>query len=88
MSNAGTQDLVANIVLDFPISGFVTSTSISSPLLSPISGIFNISNTLDEPENIIPVATSFAIAFNDRFNYTFPATSVTVLAMQITVQGL
>lgn len=81
VANTGTTDLNANILLDFSITGFGTSTSISSPLLSPISGIFNISNTLDEPELIIPVATSFAIPAPRELNYTFPATSVTVLSL-------
>ncbi|TFK42073.1 glycoside hydrolase [Crucibulum laeve] len=82
VSNTGTSDLVANIFLDFPITGFGTATSISSPALSPISGLFNVSNTLEEPELIIPVANSFAIPQPDRFNYTFPATSVTVITLQ------
>ncbi|GLB43574.1 putative alpha-L-arabinofuranosidase C-terminus [Lyophyllum shimeji] len=87
VSNTGTADLVANIVLDFRITGFVTATSISSPSLSPISGLFNVSNTIDEPEQIIPVANSFAIPLPDRFNYTFPATSVTVISMQTSNLG-
>ncbi|KAF9469657.1 glycoside hydrolase [Collybia nuda] len=82
VSNTGLKDLVANFFLDFPITGFGTATSISSPTLSPISGIFNISNTMDEPEQIIPVASSFALPHPDRFNYTFPATSVTVISLQ------
>ncbi|KAJ7166516.1 glycoside hydrolase [Mycena crocata] len=82
VSNTGPSDLVANIFLDFSIAGFGTATSISSPVLSPISGVFNISNTLEDPELIIPVATSFAIPLSDRFDYTFPATSVTIVALQ------
>ncbi|KAG6820155.1 hypothetical protein H0H93_004737 [Arthromyces matolae] len=82
VSNTGTADLVANIVSDFSISGFATSVSISTPALSPISGLFNVSNTLEEPELIIPVASSFAIPYPNRFNYTFPATSVTVITLQ------
>ncbi|KAG6911267.1 hypothetical protein DXG01_002105 [Tephrocybe rancida] len=82
VSNTGTTDLVAKIFLDFPITGFGTATSISSPALSPISGLFNVSNTLEDPELIIPVASSFAIPLPDRFNYTFPATSVTVISLQ------
>ncbi|KAF8079161.1 glycoside hydrolase [Lyophyllum atratum] len=81
VSNTGTTDLVANIFLDFPITGFGTATSISSPGLSPISGVFNVSNTIEEPELIIPIASSFAIPHPDRFNYTFPATSVTVITL-------
>ncbi|KDR85498.1 hypothetical protein GALMADRAFT_132190 [Galerina marginata CBS 339.88] len=82
VSNAGTADLTANIFLEFPITGFATAISISSPALSPISGQFNVSNTLDDPEQIIPVSSSFAIPLPDRFNYTFPAMSVTVLTLQ------
>ncbi|KAJ7147997.1 glycoside hydrolase [Mycena filopes] len=82
VSNAGAQDLVANIFLGFTATDFATATAISTPALSPISGLFNVSNTLEEPELIIPVATSFALPFSDRFNYTFPATSVTVIALQ------
>lgn len=82
VSNAGSEDLVAYIVLDFTVSsGFGSAISISSPALSPISGEYNISNTLDEPENVIPVSSSFAMPFADRFNYTFPATSVTVISL-------
>ncbi|KAF5385088.1 hypothetical protein D9615_001064 [Tricholomella constricta] len=88
VSNTGTSDLVANIFLDFPITGFGTATSISSPSLSPISGIFNVSNTIEEPELIIPVASSFAIPHPDRFNYTFPATSVTVITLQTSNLGV
>jgi alpha-N-arabinofuranosidase len=82
ISNAGTQDLVANIFLGFSVIGFGSATSISSPALSPISGLFNVSNTLEQPEQIIPVSSSFALPFSDRFNYTFPATSVTVISLQ------
>jgi len=81
VSNTGTADLVAKIFLDFPITGFGTATSISSPALSPISGVFNVFNTIEKPEQIIPVAFSFAIPLPDRFNYTFPATSVTVITL-------
>ncbi|KAL0951925.1 hypothetical protein HGRIS_008579 [Hohenbuehelia grisea] len=82
VSNTGTTDLVANFFLDFATANFATAISISSPLLSPISGQFNVSNTLEEPEQIIPVSTSFSIPNAGRFNYTFPATSVTVLSLQ------
>ncbi|KAF7330131.1 hypothetical protein MSAN_02462900 [Mycena sanguinolenta] len=82
VSNTGTQDLVANIFLGFSVIGFGSATSISSPALSPISGLFNVSNTLEEPEQIIPVSSSFALPFSDRFNYTFPAMSVTVVSLQ------
>ncbi|KAJ7508458.1 glycoside hydrolase [Mycena galericulata] len=82
VSNTGPDDLVAYIFLDFSVAGFGTATSIGSPALSPISGLFNVSNTLDEPQLIIPVATSFALPFSDKLNYTFPATSVTVVALQ------
>ncbi|KAJ7292664.1 glycoside hydrolase [Mycena rebaudengoi] len=84
VANTGPSDLVANIFLDFSITGFGTSTSISSPTLSPISGVFNVSNSLDDPELIIPVSTSFALPFPDKFNYTFPAMSVTVVTVQST----
>lgn len=82
VANAGTTDLVANLFLDFPTTGLVTATSLSTPPLTPIAGQFNTSNTLDEPESIIPVASSFAIPHFDRFNYSFPAMSVTVIALQ------
>ncbi|KAJ7665650.1 glycoside hydrolase [Mycena rosella] len=82
VSNTGKTDIVANIFLDFSVTGFGTATSIGTPPLSPISGLFNVSNTLEEPELIIPVSTSFALPFSNKFNYTFPATSVTVVALQ------
>ncbi|KAK7063648.1 glycoside hydrolase [Favolaschia claudopus] len=83
VSNAGTQDLVANIFLDgFSATKFASAVSLSSPVLSPISGQFSASNTLEEPEQIIPVSTAFALPFSDRFNYTFRAMSVTVISVQ------
>ncbi|KAF9056073.1 glycoside hydrolase [Panaeolus papilionaceus] len=83
VANAGTTDLVANIFLDdFTSTSFMTTTSISSPLLSPISGIFNISNTLDQPNQIIPVHSSFPFPSNNQFSYQFPAMSVTVVSLQ------
>ncbi|KAF5377147.1 hypothetical protein D9757_008791 [Collybiopsis confluens] len=54
LSNTGTDDLVGDITLDFTTSGFATAISLNSPVLSPISGLFNISNTIEEPESIIP----------------------------------
>ncbi|KAG6812633.1 hypothetical protein H0H92_001716 [Tricholoma furcatifolium] len=84
VSNTGADDLVANIFMDFSTAGFATATSISSPSLSPISGLYNVSNTLDEPDLIIPVASSFAFPYSNMFNYTFPATSVTVISLQTT----
>ncbi|KAF9067274.1 glycoside hydrolase [Rhodocollybia butyracea] len=82
VSNTGTDDLVGNIVLDFSTPGFATAISLGTPALSPISELFNISNTIDEPDQVIPVASSFSFQDPTRFNYTFPATSITVLAMQ------
>ncbi|KAF5312724.1 hypothetical protein D9619_002697 [Psilocybe cf. subviscida] len=82
VANTGTADLVANIFFDFNTTSVVTATQLSSPALTPISGIFNISNTLDEPEQIIPALTSTAIPFPDRMNFTFPAMSVTVVTME------
>jgi hypothetical protein len=54
----------------------------SSPALSPISGLSSVSNTLQEPEQIIPDPSSLALPFSDRFNYTFPATGVTTISLQ------
>ncbi|KAJ7083404.1 glycoside hydrolase [Mycena belliarum] len=82
VSNTGDTDLVADIFLDFPVTGFATATTLSTPTLSPLSGMFNTSNTLEDPQQIIPFDSSFPLIFSDRFNYTFPATSVTVLALQ------
>jgi alpha-L-arabinofuranosidase len=82
VSNTGTDDLVGNVILDFSTAGFATAISLNTPVLSPITGSFNISNTIEEPELIVPVASSFSFQDSTRFNYTFPATSVTVLAMQ------
>ncbi|KIK71567.1 glycoside hydrolase family 51 protein [Collybiopsis luxurians FD-317 M1] len=81
VSNTGTDDLVGDVILDFATAGFATAISLNTPALSPITGLFNISNTIEEPEQIIPVASSFSFQDPTRFNYTFPATSVTVLAM-------
>ena len=82
VANTGTTDLVAHIYLDFSFVLFGTAISISTPALSPISGQFDTANTLDEPDLIIPVASSFAIPELGRFNYTFPAMSVTVVSLQ------
>ncbi|KAE9400941.1 glycoside hydrolase [Gymnopus androsaceus JB14] len=82
VSNTGPDDLVGNIVLDFATPGYATAISLGTPALSPITGSFNISNTIEEPEQITPVASSFTFQDPTRFNYTFPATSVTVLAVQ------
>ncbi|KAF8644260.1 hypothetical protein AX16_008615 [Volvariella volvacea WC 439] len=83
VANAGSRDLVANIFLDRPTTGIGSAVSLSTPPLSPISGLFNVSNTLDEPELIVPVYNSFAIPHPGRFNYSFPATSVTVITVQL-----
>ncbi|KAF9566985.1 glycoside hydrolase [Agrocybe pediades] len=82
VANAGTEDLTAYVFLDFPSTSNMATTSISSPVLSPISGQFNVSNTLDQPEQIIPEFWSAPLPFADRFNYTFPAMSVTVVTLQ------
>ncbi|THU89381.1 glycoside hydrolase [Dendrothele bispora CBS 962.96] len=82
VSNTGETDLVANIFLDFASTGTVSAVSLGTPPLSPITGHFNISNTLEEPELITPTIFNMAIPFLDRFNYTFPATSVTILGIQ------
>ena len=79
--NTGTTGLVADLFFDFQIEGFYTAISISSPGLSPISGQFNVSNTLEKPEQIIPYSNTFAIPDSDRFNHFFPEMSVTVLAV-------
>ncbi|KAH9486469.1 putative alpha-L-arabinofuranosidase A [Psilocybe cubensis] len=82
VANAGTADLTAYIFLDFPITGTLSAVSISSPALTPIAGQFGVSNTLDAPEQIIPVSNTWAVPLPDRLNYTFPAMSVTVLTLQ------
>jgi len=79
VANAGTVDLVADIFFDFKIEGFFTAISISSPALSPISGQWNVSNTLEKPEQIIPYSNTYAIPDADKFNYLFPPMSVTVI---------
>ncbi|KAF7307530.1 Glycoside hydrolase [Mycena indigotica] len=86
VSNTGQTDLVANVFLSTPATSlFGSAVSLSSPALSqdPVSGQFNVSNTLDKPNQIIPVSSSFAFQFNDKFNYTFPATSITVLSFTV-----
>ncbi|KAF7302852.1 hypothetical protein MKEN_01247400 [Mycena kentingensis (nom. inval.)] len=86
VSNTGPTDLVANIFLSTPATSlFASAVSLSSPPLSldPVSGQFNVSNTLEKPHQIIPVSTTFALPFSDRFNYTFPASSVTVLSVMV-----
>ncbi|KAK0209068.1 glycoside hydrolase [Desarmillaria ectypa] len=82
VANAGDTDLVAHIYLDFSFAAFGTAIFISTPALSPISGQFDTANTIDEPDLIVPVASSFAIPELGRFNYTFPAMSVTVVSLQ------
>lgn len=74
--------MTAYVFLDFNTTSVVTATSISTPALTPIYGLFNVSNTLEEPGLIIPVASNMAIPVADKFNYTFPATSVTVISVQ------
>jgi len=81
VANTGSAGLVADIFFDFKIEGFYTAISISSPSLSPISGQFNVSNTLEKPEQIIPYSNTFAIPDSDRFNHFSPEMSVTVLAV-------
>ncbi|KAF7307532.1 Glycoside hydrolase family 51 protein [Mycena indigotica] len=86
VSNTGLTDLVAHVFLSTPATSlFVSAVSLSSPALSqdPVSGQFNVSNTLDKPNQIIPVSSSFAFQFNDKFNYTFPATSITVQSFTV-----
>jgi len=83
VSNVGEDDLVANMFFDFNVTTFGTTVQLSTPALSPISGVFSTANTLDEPELIIPVTSSFAIPMPDQFNFTFPASSVTVFAVQV-----
>ncbi|KAF8899440.1 glycoside hydrolase superfamily [Infundibulicybe gibba] len=83
VSNTGTADLVAYITLDFPTTRLLNTVSIGAPTLNPLSGQFNVSNTLEDPELIIPVANAYAMPQADRFNYTFPATSVTVISLHI-----
>ncbi|KZT22628.1 glycoside hydrolase family 51 protein [Neolentinus lepideus HHB14362 ss-1] len=86
VANTGPDDLTAYLFFDFNVTSlFGTAVMLSSPTLSSITGVFNISNTLDEPENIIPVSSAFAIPYPDRYNYTFPATSVTVLALEANI---
>nr|BDS32887.1 GH51 alpha-L-arabinofuranosidase [Gloeophyllum trabeum] len=83
VANTGPDDLVAYLHFDFNVTSlFGTAVQISSPVLSPLTGQFNITNTLEEPENIIPASSSFSIPYPDRYNYTFPATSVTILAFE------
>lgn len=60
----------------------MTATAISTPVLGPITRQFNVSNTLESPNLIFPVASNFAIPLPDRFNYTFPAMSVTVISVE------
>jgi alpha-N-arabinofuranosidase len=77
VSNGGTQDIATNIVLDFIVPSH-SGTAIS---LRTTSGVLNISNTIDQPQNIAPVSSSFAISSANGFSYTFPATSVTVIVL-------
>ncbi|KAK0209047.1 glycoside hydrolase [Desarmillaria ectypa] len=82
VANAGDTDLVAHIYLDFSFAAFGTAIFISTPALSPISGQFDTANTIDEPDLIVPVASSFAVPELGKFNYTFPAMSVTLVSLQ------
>ncbi|KAF8899438.1 glycoside hydrolase [Infundibulicybe gibba] len=83
VANTGTADLAAYVTLDFQTTRLWNTVSIGTPTLNPLSGQFNVSNTLEDPELIIPVANAYAMPQADRFNYTFPATSVTVVSLQI-----
>jgi alpha-N-arabinofuranosidase len=80
----GPDDLVGDLFFDFSVSGgFGTAMTIANPALSPNTGVFNVSNTPENPEAIIPVSSSFAIVDPTKFNYTFPAQSVSVLALRV-----
>lgn len=75
---------MGDLFLDFAVDGGIgTATTIGNPALSPNTGVFNVSNTPENPEAIIPVSSSFALVDPTKFNYTFPAQSVSVLALKV-----
>jgi len=80
VANAGENDLVMILNFDFEVGGFMTATTLSQ---TDGSGIFNVSNTPASPETVIPVHGSFAVPNSRQVNYTFPATSVSVLAFPV-----
>ncbi|EJU05666.1 glycoside hydrolase [Dacryopinax primogenitus] len=81
--NTGSADLVGNLFFDFPvIGGFGTAQQLSAGLY-PTPGVYNISNTLETPDVITPVASSFGIVDSSEFNYTFPQSSITVMTFAV-----
>ncbi|KZT59017.1 glycoside hydrolase family 51 protein [Calocera cornea HHB12733] len=81
--NTGSYDLVINLSFDFPVvGGFGTAQQLSAGLY-PTPGVYNISNTLEEPDVIMPVASSFGIVDATALNYTFPQSSITVMTFAV-----
>ncbi|KXN85732.1 putative alpha-N-arabinofuranosidase A [Leucoagaricus sp. SymC.cos] len=62
MVNSGNTSLVTNIALDFTITGFISVTTLLTPPLTPIFGHFNISNTLEDPDLVVLVGSTFSIS--------------------------
>ncbi|KZS88917.1 glycoside hydrolase [Sistotremastrum niveocremeum HHB9708] len=76
VANTGNDDLVVYLTFDFSVGPTATLSTLSQ---TDGSGIFNVSNTPDNPRNIIPVHSSTVVLHPTGFNATFSAQSVTVL---------
>jgi len=80
VANTGTADLAGYLSFDFDVGGFATSTTLSQ---TDGSGMFNVSNTPTSPEAFIPVHGTFAIPNSRAYNYTFPATSLSIITFSV-----
>ncbi|KIJ36494.1 glycoside hydrolase family 51 protein [Sphaerobolus stellatus SS14] len=85
VSNVGSDDIVFDLSFDFPVGGFGTAITLANPPLTVNSGVFSVANTPEYPEAIVPVSSAFAIVDPTKFNYTFPAQSVTVLSLSVKI---
>ncbi|KZT41976.1 glycoside hydrolase [Sistotremastrum suecicum HHB10207 ss-3] len=81
VANTGNDDLVVYLTFDFSVGPTATLSTLSQ---TDGSGIFNVSNTPDNPRNIIPVHSSTVVLHPTGFNATFSSQSVTVLTFRTT----
>lgn len=88
VANAGNDSVSSTISLAFDID--TSTVGILTQLAPGSDGLFNVSNTLDEPEVVVPVTSNFT--FSDDacagttgcvFGMEFPAMSVSVLVLNV-----
>jgi alpha-L-arabinofuranosidase len=78
VANAGTESISATFTLDFAVSG-----PASVAYIAPGSnGLYDTSNTLDNPNLVVPQTKSVTLKGNS-LNYTFPEMSVTVIKFAV-----